>query len=154
MVAETTLITIAIEGAEGFLAPELFIFFQEERGIVDVGLGNTMEQRGADQDVVDALPPALIAIGALSAMSALRLSCDVMQSGGDEILESRTVSIVVEIACHNDFGVGRQRADNTHQPFGNNSTIGTCSPFATKATGGMDDKDVERVVAKGFTFYI
>ena len=48
MVAETSLIAIAIEGAEGFLASEFFIFFQEERGIVDVGLGNTMEQRGTD----------------------------------------------------------------------------------------------------------
>ena len=81
MVAEATLIAIAIEGAEGFDSSVFVVFFQEERGIVDVGLGNAMEQRGTDQDVVDALPLALIAIGALSTMSTLSLSCDVMQSG-------------------------------------------------------------------------
>ena len=154
MVAEAPLIAIAIEGAEGFHSSVFLVFFQQEGGIVDVGLGNAMEQRGTDQDVVDALPPALIAIGALSTMSALSLSCDVMQFGRGKILESRTVSIVVEIACHNDFGVGRQRADNTHQSFGYYSTIRTGSPLPTKTTGGMNHKDVERVVAEGFTFYI
>ena len=71
MVTETTLVAVAVEGAEGFDSSVLFVLFQQEWGIVDGGGINTVEHGGADEDVVDALPEALIAVGGLGTVGTL-----------------------------------------------------------------------------------
>ena len=59
MVAEAALITVAIIGTEGFDASVLFVFFQEEGGVVDVGLGNGITEGWADKNMVDATNPGV-----------------------------------------------------------------------------------------------
>ena len=64
MVAEAVLITITIIGTEGFDSSVFFVFLQQERGIVDKDGVRFCCQEGAGQNVVNALPATLIAIGA------------------------------------------------------------------------------------------
>ena len=66
MVAEAALIAVADISTEGTDASVFFVLFQQEGGVVDVSLPDGREQRLADQHMVDGLPAALIAIGALS----------------------------------------------------------------------------------------
>ena len=80
MVAETSLIAITVIGTEGLDSSVLFVFFEEEGGIVDEGLGNGITENRTNQHVVDALPNAIIAIGALSTMTALGIACNVIQA--------------------------------------------------------------------------
>ena len=80
MVAKTTLVAVAIIGAEGFDASVLFVFFKEEGGIVDVGLCDGIAQIRTNEDMVDALPTAFVAIGALGAMLSPRLLRDIMEA--------------------------------------------------------------------------
>ena len=80
MVAEATLIAIAIIGTEGLDAAVLFVFFKEEGGIVDVGLCDGIAQIRTNEDMVDTLPTAFVAIGALGAMLSSRLLRDIMEA--------------------------------------------------------------------------
>ena len=48
MVAEATLVAVAIIGTEGLDSSVLFVFFQEEGSIVDVGLGNGITEGRTD----------------------------------------------------------------------------------------------------------
>lgn len=56
VVTEASLITVAIIGAEGLDASVLFVFFKEEGGIVNVGLGNGITEGRTNKDMIDALP--------------------------------------------------------------------------------------------------
>ena len=56
VVAETALVAIAVIGTEGFDASVLFVFFKEEGGIVNVGLGNGITEGRTNKDMIDALP--------------------------------------------------------------------------------------------------
>ena len=80
MVAEAALIAVAIIGTEGLDASVLFVFFKKEGGIVDIGAINGRAKRTTDQYVVDALPTAFVAIGALGAMLPPRLLRDIMEA--------------------------------------------------------------------------
>ena len=80
MVAEAALVAVAIIGAEGFDASVLFVFFKEEGGIVDVGLCDGIAQIRTNEDMVDALPTAFVAVGALGAMLSPRLLRDIMEA--------------------------------------------------------------------------
>ena len=80
MVAEATLIAVAIIGTEGLYATVLFVFFKEEGGVVDVDSIDRIAQSGTNKDMVDALPLAFVAIGTLSPMIALSIAGNVMQA--------------------------------------------------------------------------
>ena len=80
MVTEAALVAVAIIGAEGFDASVLFVFFKKEGGIVDISAINGRAKRTTDQYVVDALPTAFVAIGALGAMLSPRLLRDIMEA--------------------------------------------------------------------------
>ena len=80
VVAKAALVAVAIISAEGLEATVLFVFFKEEGGIVDIGAINGRAKRTTDQYVVDALPTAFVAIGALGAMLSPRLLRDIMEA--------------------------------------------------------------------------
>ncbi len=80
MVAEATLISESYESAEWFYPTVFLVFLEQEGRIVDVGFYNLVAQRLTDQDMVDTLPTAFVAVGTLSAMRALGLMGNVMES--------------------------------------------------------------------------
>ena len=80
VVAEAALIEVAIISTEGLEATVLFVFFKEEGSIVDVGLCDGIVQIRTNEDMVDALPTAFVAIGALGAMLSPRLLRDIMEA--------------------------------------------------------------------------
>ena len=68
MVTESALVAITVISTEGFYSSVFFVFFQQEGRIIDKGLLNGIEQHSADEDVVNALPYSLIAVGGLGTM--------------------------------------------------------------------------------------
>ena len=68
MVTKATLVAITIKGAEGFYSSVFFIFFQQEGSIIDERLLNGIEQHRAYEDMVDALPEALVTISGFRTM--------------------------------------------------------------------------------------
>ena len=79
VVAEATLIAVTIIGTEGLDTSVFIVFFKEEGGIVDEGVRNRVAQSSTYEYVVDALPLAFVAIGALGAMGTHSMTGDVMQ---------------------------------------------------------------------------
>ena len=142
MVAKATLIAITIKRTEGFYSSVFFVFFQQERSIVDIGLLDIVQQNRTDKDMVNTLPEALITVGTLSTMSSFDVTSNMMQTILNEILQGRTVRIVIEVSRHNDLGIRGQLTNRSQQALGDNPTIGTCLPFTTKATGSVNHKDV------------
>ena len=79
MIAEAALVAVAIISTEGLEATVLFVFFQKEGGIVDVGLCDGIAQIRTNEDMVDALPTAFVAVGATSTMSTYGIASNIMQ---------------------------------------------------------------------------
>lgn len=68
MVTEAALIAITVISTEGFYSSVFFVFFQQEGSIIDKKLVDKIDKNSADEDVVNALPYPLIAIGGLGTM--------------------------------------------------------------------------------------
>ena len=82
VVAEATLVAVAIIGTEGLDSSVLFVFFQKEGGIVNKGLGDGITEGWIDKNMVDALPLAFVAVGATGTMTALGITGNVTQAVG------------------------------------------------------------------------
>ena len=95
--------------------------------------------------MVDALPAALIAVGATGTMGALGVAGDVMKTVRLQEAEDGTVGIVVEVASHQHLGMRGQLSDGRHQTVGHQLAVGTGLPLTAIAAGGMYHKDVQRV---------
>ena len=80
MVAEASLIAVAVIGTEGFHAAIMPIVLQQEGGVIDKRPLDSIEQCCADQHVVDALPAPLITIGTLGTVGAASIPGDIMQA--------------------------------------------------------------------------
>ena len=81
MVAEAALILVAVEGAAGFPAAVGVLWLQEEGGIVDVDAVHSLGQGRGEEDVVEGVPFAAIAVGALcTACGSCGLGADVEQA--------------------------------------------------------------------------
>lgn len=74
MVAEATLISESYESTEWFYPTVFLVFLEQEGRIVDVGFYNLVALRLTDQDVVDALPTAFVAVGTLCTMRAFSIA--------------------------------------------------------------------------------
>ena len=74
MVADTTLISETYESAEWFHPTVFLVFLEQEGGIIDVSFYNLVAQHLTDQDVVDALPTAFVAVGTLCTMRAFSIA--------------------------------------------------------------------------------
>lgn len=81
MVAEAGLIAHTLKGAEGTLATILGVVLEKKRGIVDIDRVNTGRERWRHEHMVDGMPLAMIAIGALDTMESPSLSRNVGESG-------------------------------------------------------------------------
>ena len=80
MVAEATLISESYESAEWFYPTVFLVFLEQEGRIVDVGLHDEITQHSTDQDVVDTLPTAFVAVGSFCTMRAFSIASYVVQS--------------------------------------------------------------------------
>ena len=78
MVAEATLVAVAIIGAEGLDTSVFFVLFKEEWGIIHESLCYLVAQSTTDQHVVDALPAAFVAVGTFGAMSSYGIDGNVI----------------------------------------------------------------------------
>ena len=65
MVAEATLIAVAIIGTERLDSSVLFVFFKEEGSVVDIGAIDSSAQSAVNQHMIDALPNAVEIMGTL-----------------------------------------------------------------------------------------
>ena len=65
VVAEATLVAVAIIGTEGLDTPILFVFFKEEGSVVDIGAIDSSAQSAVNQHMIDALPNAVEIMGTL-----------------------------------------------------------------------------------------
>ena len=68
MVTESALVAITAISTEGFYSSVFFVFFQQEGRIIDKRLVDKIDKNSADEDVVNALPYSLIAVGGLGTM--------------------------------------------------------------------------------------
>lgn len=103
VVAEAAVVAITDEGAEGLDTSVFFVVFQQKGGIVDEHLRDMVAQSVADQHVVDALPPSLIAVGTLGTMRTAGITRGIVKAVLLHILKRGAVGIVVEIASDNDL---------------------------------------------------
>lgn len=105
VVAEAALIAVTNEGTEGFYTAVLFVLLHEKRGVVDEGLVYGTDKSGADEDVVDALPAAVIAVGAGGTVQTSGCGGNVVQAVVSQVEQGWTVSKVIEVAADDDLGI-------------------------------------------------
>ena len=139
MVAKSTLITITIISAEGL------VLLQQKRGVIDEGLRNEIAQHTTNKDVVNTLPLPLIAVRPLSAVTAACLTSDIDESLLLQILQRRTVVIVVEIASNNNFCILWQFPDNLHNSFHHHPTVRPRRMLTAKPARRMNHEHMQRI---------
>ena len=145
MVAETALVTEAIEGTEGFVATIDLFLLQEEGGIVDVGPHDARGQQLRDKDVVEGMPVATETVGAAGmSLQALGRTTDVLQSCTLQQEQRGIVGIVIEIACHDGTCLS-YGGEMVNERAGYLQPIGPCLQLTAVAAGGMDDIEVKGV---------
>ena len=77
-----------------------------------------------------------------------------MQALVFQIFQGWRIGRVVEVATDNDAGMGRKSADGLGEALDHKVAVRPCGTFATIATGGMDDKDMQGVARTYFPRYI
>ena len=154
MVAESTLITITIISAEGLDSSVFFVLLQQKRSVIDEGLRNEIAQHTTDEDVINTLPLPLVAVRPLSTVTAACLTSNIDESLLLQILQRRTVGIVVEIASNNDFRILRQLPDNLHNPFHDHPTVRPRRMLTAKTARRMNHEHMQRVALAGFPLNI
>ena len=87
-------------------------------------------------------------------MAAFGLGGNVMKPLALQVLQGGISGLVVEIAHDDDLCPRWQKADGLSYPTGYQLAVGPRALLATKTTGGVDDEDVERVVAERFALNI
>ena len=108
MVAETLLLEFhAFVGAAGHEAAIELILLQQELGGMDEDRVHLIIYRGRHDNIIQTVPLALIAIGTLHPIAALRLLGDIFQVVTGNVLYGRRVVVVVKIAADQDSGIRR-----------------------------------------------
>ena len=107
-----------------------------------------------DWEGVICTPDAHINVHETGAVGATGLSGDMMETTAFQIAQRRIGGLVVEVASDDDSGTVWQQSDSTHQTVSHRLPIGPRLSFAAKATGGMDDEDVQRIVIQGLSLHI
>ena len=148
MVAIAWLIAHAVVGATRTIATvELFIF-EEELGGMDEGRVHLIIYRARSEDMIDALPLALIAVCASDTVFPSGISRKIIKTMTVNLLEDVAIRAVVEVAGYDEVGIRRDGMDGVYRlakAICNGLTEGTAVTLATIATGEMDDEDMKRV---------
>ena len=104
--------------------------------------------------MINALPFALISVGALDTVLATCLDSDATQPVLTQAVQDGGMVVVVEVASNDNGGTGRQGGDRVHglaQRIGYGQTEGATVTLSTVAAGRMDNEQVEGVASKDAT---
>ena len=149
MVAEALLLEFhAFVGTAGHEAAIELILLQQELGGMDKRRVHLIIYRRRYDNMIQTVPLALIAIGALHPITAPCLLGDILQIVTGNVLNGWGVVIVIEVAADQDPCIGCDGPDGIHslqQTVGSLHTERTSSFLATMTTWGMDYKDVQRI---------
>ena len=103
-----------VSTARAIATVELFIF-KEELGGMDEGSVHLIIYIRAGKDMIDALPLALITIGATDTVLSLRLLSKITETMPIDLLEDRAIRTVVEVTGYNEFGIWRDGMDGVYR---------------------------------------
>lgn len=157
VVAVARLVLHAAIGAAGLEAAIQFFLLKQELWSVNIGGIHLMIYGARTEDVVDAAPLPLIAIGSADTMQAASLLRQVAQAVLEDTSKNGTVSLVVEVASYQNMGIGRKHKDgvDSHaETVGHSLTERAAVAFAAVAAGSMDDKDMQRVAVSGTASHV
>ena len=146
MIAEALLLEFhAFVGTAGHKAAIELILLQQELGGMDKNRVHLIIYRGRHDDMIQTVPLALIAIGALHPITALCLLGDILQVVTGNVLHGWGVVIVIEVAADQDPGVRCDGPDGIHglqQTVGSLHTERTSSLLTTVTARRVNHKDV------------
>ena len=146
MVAETLLLEFhAFVGTAGHEAAIELILLQQELGGMDEDRVHLIIYRRRHNDMIQTVPLALIAIGTLHPIAALRLLGDIFQVVTGNVLNGWGVVIVIEVAADQDPCIGCDGPDGIHslqQTVGSLHTERTSSFLTTVTARRVNHKDV------------
>ena len=148
MVAVGGLVTHAVVGAVGTEATVEFFFFEQEFRGMDISRIHLIIYIGTAKNVVDALPLALVTVGAFHAICTSGIACEVADALAADLLEHWVIRAVVEVAGNKDLSIGGDGTDGVErqaEAVGNGLAERLRIALTTIATGGMNNKDVEGI---------
>ena len=115
MIAETIEVSWPQIVASWFHAAVFLVGFQQEGRVVDMAVDELPGRCSVAENMVEAAPQAMKAIGAFCPVSSLCLCRYLYETMADEELERGVRRIVVEVASDDDAGLWRQGSDRIHR---------------------------------------
>ena len=106
MIAETIEIARTKIVAAGFHTTVFLVGHQQEGRVVDVAVDELPSRSRVAEDMVEAAPQPMIAIGPFRPVTALRFFRHFHETMTDEQLKRGIRRIVVEVASNDDAGLG------------------------------------------------
>ena len=115
MVTETlSLIVHALISTTGKITSVKLVLFQEEFGGMDKDILHLIIYIRRNQNMIEAVPLTLVAIGSSNAVTARSILADILQVVLADTLQGRRVVVVVEVATDQNLGVRRNGPDGVH----------------------------------------
>ena len=98
--------------------------------------------------MVDTLPLALIAVSTLNSIFTIRIFREIVKAVLTDLLEDRTIGIIIKITSNEDLSIGAQPLDRIKrlaQTISHDFTEGTTVALTTITTRQMNHKHMERI---------